>query len=228
MQSNYIKHAKQDQISGQQTSCIAKYGQGLHKVKPNIYREPLPFATPHTHLIVDSPASLQSPKSLPLHHHSRVQAVAWNHHVPQVLLSGSFDHTVVMNERIPSHTGFKWSVSGDVETIAWDLHTEHSFVVCVYTVSILSYFHFLFSKSVLKMVQLKVLISELLSLINLLTQRQVSLFMHTIKLFARSPIILWHQIAKKSRESREMREEEKGRRSPSRESREKRVDDRRR
>mgnify|MGYP003702224617 CR=1 FL=1 len=34
MQSNYIKHAKQDQISGQQTSCMEKYGQGLHKVKP--------------------------------------------------------------------------------------------------------------------------------------------------------------------------------------------------
>ncbi|XP_028098759.1 uncharacterized protein LOC114298398 [Camellia sinensis] len=65
-----------------------------------------------------------------------VQAVARNHHVPQVLLSGSFDHTVVMvmemfywkDGRIPSHTGFKWSVSADVETVAWDPHTEHSFV----------------------------------------------------------------------------------------------------
>ncbi|KAI8010999.1 putative WD repeat-containing protein C17D11.16 [Camellia lanceoleosa] len=26
----------------------------------------------------------------------QVQAIAWNHHVPQVLLSGSFDHTIVM------------------------------------------------------------------------------------------------------------------------------------
>ncbi|KAG5514455.1 hypothetical protein RHGRI_035759 [Rhododendron griersonianum] len=59
-----------------------------------------------------------------------VQAVAWNHHVPQVLLSGSFDHTVVLKDgRIPSHTGFKWSVSADVESVAWDPHTEHSFVV---------------------------------------------------------------------------------------------------
>lgn len=64
------------------------------------------------------------------HHTDKVQAVAWNHHVPQVLLSGSFDHTVVMKDgRIPSHTGFKWSVSADVETVAWDPHTEHSFVV---------------------------------------------------------------------------------------------------
>ncbi|XP_028057587.1 uncharacterized protein LOC114261485 [Camellia sinensis] len=159
----------------------------------NSFIQYIPRTTPHTHLIVDSPAPLQSPKSLLLHHRSRVcgffdqasvalrevlgppllappspffcyyqfaylqttprsidfqvQAVALNHHVPQVLLSGSFDHTVVMKDgRIPSHTRFKWSVSADVETVAWDPHTEHSFVVCVYTVSILSYFHFLFSK----------------------------------------------------------------------------------
>ncbi|GFZ19666.1 transducin/WD40 repeat-like superfamily protein [Actinidia rufa] len=59
-----------------------------------------------------------------------VQAIAWNHHVPQVLLSGSFDHTAVMKDgRIPSHAGFKWSVSADVESVAWDPHSEHSFVV---------------------------------------------------------------------------------------------------
>ncbi|KAA8550863.1 hypothetical protein F0562_002547 [Nyssa sinensis] len=64
------------------------------------------------------------------HHTDKVQAVAWNHHVPQVLLSGSFDHSVVMKDgRIPSHTGFKWSVTADVESLAWDPHTEHSFVV---------------------------------------------------------------------------------------------------
>ncbi|CAL5353972.1 unnamed protein product [Camellia sinensis] len=63
-----------------------------------------------------------------------VQAVARNHHVPQVLLSGSFDHTVVMKDgRIPSHTGFKWSVSADVETVAWDPHTEHSFILGIMT-----------------------------------------------------------------------------------------------
>ncbi|XP_057461568.1 uncharacterized protein LOC130751868 [Actinidia eriantha] len=64
------------------------------------------------------------------HHTDKVQAIAWNHHVPQVLLSGSFDHTVVTKDgRIPSHTGFKWSVSADVESVAWDPHSEHSFVV---------------------------------------------------------------------------------------------------
>lgn len=64
------------------------------------------------------------------HHIDKVQAVAWNHHVPQVILSGSFDHSVVMKDgRIPSHTGIKWSVNADVESLAWDPHTEHSFVV---------------------------------------------------------------------------------------------------
>ncbi|RDX68779.1 hypothetical protein CR513_52195, partial [Mucuna pruriens] len=59
-----------------------------------------------------------------------VQAVAWNHHAPQVLLSGSFDHTVVLKDgRMPSHSGYKWSVTADVESLAWDPHTEHSFVV---------------------------------------------------------------------------------------------------
>ncbi|XP_020234337.1 uncharacterized WD repeat-containing protein C17D11.16 [Cajanus cajan] len=64
------------------------------------------------------------------HHSDKVQAVAWNHHAPQVLLSGSFDHTVVMKDgRMPSHSGYKWSVTADVESLAWDPHTEHSFVV---------------------------------------------------------------------------------------------------
>ncbi|XAR71034.1 hypothetical protein NMG60_11028114 [Bertholletia excelsa] len=64
------------------------------------------------------------------HHADKVQSVAWNHLAPQVLLSGSFDHTVVMKDgRIPSHTGYKWMVSADVESVAWDPHIEHSFVV---------------------------------------------------------------------------------------------------
>ncbi|CAA3033604.1 periodic tryptophan 1 homolog [Olea europaea subsp. europaea] len=64
------------------------------------------------------------------HHTDKVQAVAWNHFASQVLLSGSFDHSVVMKDgRIPHHSGFKWSVAADVESLAWDPHTEHSFVV---------------------------------------------------------------------------------------------------
>ncbi|EPS62095.1 hypothetical protein M569_12697, partial [Genlisea aurea] len=63
-------------------------------------------------------------------HTDKVQAVAWNHFAPEVLLSGSFDHTVVMRDgKSPSHDGFKWSVASDVESLAWDPHSEHSFVV---------------------------------------------------------------------------------------------------
>ncbi|GKA38122.1 transducin/WD40 repeat-like superfamily protein, partial [Tanacetum coccineum] len=59
-----------------------------------------------------------------------VQAVAWNHFEHQVILSGSFDHTVVMRDgKAPAHSGFKWSVGSDVECVAWDPHDQHLFVV---------------------------------------------------------------------------------------------------
>ncbi|KAJ6907189.1 periodic tryptophan protein 1 [Populus alba x Populus x berolinensis] len=64
------------------------------------------------------------------HHTDKVQAVAWNHHEPQVLLSGSFDRSVVMKDgRLPSDPGFKWLVTADVESLAWDPHDKHLFVV---------------------------------------------------------------------------------------------------
>ncbi|KAG5413418.1 hypothetical protein IGI04_000985 [Brassica rapa subsp. trilocularis] len=64
------------------------------------------------------------------HHTKEVQAVAWNHYAPEVLLSGSFDQTVVLKDgRQPSHSGFKWSVMSDIESLAWNPHNEHSFVV---------------------------------------------------------------------------------------------------
>ncbi|KAL6499675.1 hypothetical protein OROGR_027585 [Orobanche gracilis] len=64
------------------------------------------------------------------HHSDTVQAVAWNHGDPDVLLSGSYDHTVAMNDwRIPSRSVYKWSVTADVECLAWDPHNEHFFVV---------------------------------------------------------------------------------------------------
>ncbi|GJX14333.1 uncharacterized WD repeat-containing protein [Tanacetum coccineum] len=60
----------------------------------------------------------------------KVQAVAWNHFEHQVILSGSFDHTVVMRDgKVPAHSGFKWSVGADVECVAWDPHDQHLFVV---------------------------------------------------------------------------------------------------
>ncbi|PIN14571.1 WD40 repeat-containing protein [Handroanthus impetiginosus] len=69
-------------------------------------------------------------KKCDVQNYSSVQAVAWTYFAPQVLLSGSFDHSVVMKDgRLPSHSGFKWSVAADVESLAWDPHTKHSFVV---------------------------------------------------------------------------------------------------
>ncbi|KAJ0769067.1 putative transcription factor WD40-like family [Helianthus annuus] len=60
---------------------------------------------------------------------NKVQALAWNHKEHEVLLSGSVDHTVVMRDgRVPSHSGFKWSVGADVESLAWNPHDQHLFV----------------------------------------------------------------------------------------------------
>ncbi|RYR66143.1 hypothetical protein Ahy_A03g012086 [Arachis hypogaea] len=54
-----------------------------------------------------------------------VQAVAWHHREREILLSGSFDHIVVLRDgRMPSHPGYKRSVTADVESLAWDPHTN--------------------------------------------------------------------------------------------------------
>lgn len=127
---------------------------------------------------------------------TQVFVVAWNHHAPQALLSGSSHKTVVLvmiqcplvalffcillwhwllsimysmwwclfihvlketfylkNENIwtlidlafntvtfcslpkdvrtPSHSGYKWSVTAGVESLAWDPHTERTLLWCV-------------------------------------------------------------------------------------------------
>ncbi|ONM34993.1 putative WD repeat-containing protein C17D11.16 [Zea mays] len=59
-----------------------------------------------------------------------VQAVAWSPQSPEVLLSGSFDKTVAMNDmKDGGQNCHKWSVEADVESLAWNPHNEHSFVV---------------------------------------------------------------------------------------------------
>nr|VDC73802.1 unnamed protein product [Brassica rapa] len=67
---------------------------------------------------------------LTLEHHTEVvQAVEWNQYAPQVLLSGSYDCTVVLKDgRDPSHSGMKWSTNAKVESLAWDPHSEHFLV----------------------------------------------------------------------------------------------------
>ncbi|BBN05570.1 periodic tryptophan protein 1 [Marchantia polymorpha subsp. ruderalis] len=63
-------------------------------------------------------------------HNDKVQAVAWNKKQPTVLLSGSFDRTVAMVDgRAPDQNAIWWGVGSDVESLAWDPHTEHTFVV---------------------------------------------------------------------------------------------------
>ncbi|KAG2260994.1 hypothetical protein Bca52824_068073 [Brassica carinata] len=60
---------------------------------------------------------------------SQVQAVAWNHYAPVVLLSGSFDQTVVLMKTTFT-LGFQMvCVMSDVESLAWNPHSEYSFVV---------------------------------------------------------------------------------------------------
>ncbi|KAK4592107.1 hypothetical protein RGQ29_016558 [Quercus rubra] len=36
---------------------------------------------------------------------------------------------------MPEHSGYKWLVTADVESLAWDSHTEHSFVVKLWDLS---------------------------------------------------------------------------------------------
>ncbi|BAS75972.1 Os01g0924300, partial [Oryza sativa Japonica Group] len=59
-----------------------------------------------------------------------VQSVAWSRQSPEVLLSGSFDKSVAMNDmKDGGQSCNKWSVEADVESLAWDPHNEHSFMV---------------------------------------------------------------------------------------------------
>ncbi|KAG8054137.1 hypothetical protein GUJ93_ZPchr0001g30387 [Zizania palustris] len=64
------------------------------------------------------------------HHDDKVQSVAWSRQSPEVLLSGSFDKSVSMNDmKDGAQNCHKWTVEADVESLAWDPHNEHSFVV---------------------------------------------------------------------------------------------------
>ena len=61
----------------------------------------------------------------------------------KLLYDKVFAYKMQKDGRIPSHAGFTWSVSSDVESVEWDPHTEYSFVVRVYYVS-LYIFNFIF------------------------------------------------------------------------------------
>lgn len=65
------------------------------------------------------------------HHSGKVQAVAWNPAEAPVLLSGGFDkRACLMDMRQPDAASVPaWTVSADVEALAWDPHTPTQFVV---------------------------------------------------------------------------------------------------
>eukprot|EP00850_Spirogloea_muscicola_P003057 SM000012S25319 [mRNA] locus=s12:333757:337733:+ [translate_table: standard] len=64
------------------------------------------------------------------HHADKVQAVAWNPTEPTGLLSGSFDKTTALVDmRLPDQAALRWSMSADVECLAWDPQTVQNFVV---------------------------------------------------------------------------------------------------
>ncbi|OEL38821.1 putative WD repeat-containing protein C17D11.16 [Dichanthelium oligosanthes] len=64
------------------------------------------------------------------HHNSKVQAVVWSLCSSEMILSGSFDKSVVLKDvKNCAPDCIRWSVEADVEALAWDPHNEHSFVV---------------------------------------------------------------------------------------------------
>uniref|UniRef100_A0A0E0L6E7 Uncharacterized protein n=1 Tax=Oryza punctata TaxID=4537 RepID=A0A0E0L6E7_ORYPU len=59
-----------------------------------------------------------------------VQAVTWSQFSPEIILSGSFDKSVALKDvKNCSPDCIRWPVEADVESVAWDPHNEHSFVV---------------------------------------------------------------------------------------------------
>ncbi|KAL4444359.1 hypothetical protein ABPG75_012096 [Micractinium tetrahymenae] len=65
------------------------------------------------------------------HHNGKVQSVEWNPAEAPVLLSGGFDkRACLMDMRQPDAASVPaWTVSADVEALAWDPHSPTQFVV---------------------------------------------------------------------------------------------------
>lgn len=63
-------------------------------------------------------------------HSGKVCALDWHPTESTVLLSGSYDRTVVVTDmRAPDAVAPKWVVDADVEKVKWDIHDPHFFFV---------------------------------------------------------------------------------------------------
>jgi periodic tryptophan protein 1 len=64
------------------------------------------------------------------HHTDKVCSLSWHPQEPAVLLSGSYDRTVVAGDmRAPGAKSPRWGVESDVETVRWDPHDPNLFYV---------------------------------------------------------------------------------------------------
>ena len=63
-------------------------------------------------------------------HQSKICALSWHPTESTVLLSGSYDHTVIATDmRAPDAKAPQWSVGSDVETVRWNPHDPNCFFV---------------------------------------------------------------------------------------------------
>jgi periodic tryptophan protein 1 len=63
-------------------------------------------------------------------HADKVCATAWHPKEATVLLTGSYDKTIVATDmRAPGAKAPKWEVESDVETVKWDVHSDEIFYV---------------------------------------------------------------------------------------------------
>lgn len=64
------------------------------------------------------------------HHTDKVCTIAWHPKQASVLLSGSYDRTIVAADmRAPTAKVPRWGVESDVEQVRWDPQVEHTFYV---------------------------------------------------------------------------------------------------
>lgn len=65
-----------------------------------------------------------------MHHQDKICALDWHPKESTILLSGSYDRTVVAADmRAPDAKAARWGVASDVENLRWDIHNPNFFYV---------------------------------------------------------------------------------------------------